>query len=152
MLGKRANNSEAVKKSDFGGGPVPGYGWHRPRFKLGARGMHGDVAGCDFVGCEGRTFSDVLVPYAGGASRSADGLPTAIRRGDFISVDDTIEGCDVLRLPVVNGISNFDPGLAWSSKEMITALFAALGQRKIEHIDTPPAIGNPPANPGEWPG
>jgi ADP-L-glycero-D-manno-heptose 6-epimerase len=72
-----------------------------------------------------------------------DGMETA-SRGDFIYVDGTVAVMQCfLDHPRVNGISNVGTGVASSFKEMITALFAALGRGpNIEYIDMPPTIRN----------
>jgi len=73
-----------------------------------------------------------------------DGMADGEQRRDFIYVDDTVA---VMRWfldhPRVSGIFNVGTGVASSFKEMITALFAALGRGpNIEYTDMPPAIRN----------
>ena len=73
-----------------------------------------------------------------------DGIADGEQRRDFIYVDDTVAVMRwLLDHPRVNGIFNVGTGVASSFKEMITALFAALGRGpNIEYIDMPPAIRN----------
>jgi ADP-L-glycero-D-manno-heptose 6-epimerase len=73
-----------------------------------------------------------------------DGIADGEQRRDFIYVDDTVA---VMRWfldhPRASGIFNVGTGVASSFKEMITALFAALGRGpNIEYIDMPPTIRN----------
>ena len=71
-----------------------------------------------------------------------DGIADGEQRRDFIYVEDTVAVMLwLLDHPRVSGIFNVGTGVASSFKDMITALFAALGRGpNIEYIDMPPAI------------
>jgi ADP-L-glycero-D-manno-heptose 6-epimerase len=73
-----------------------------------------------------------------------NGIADGEQRRDFIYVDDTIAVMlRFLEHPRVGGIFNVGTGVASSFKDMITALFAALGRRpNIEYVDMPVAIRN----------
>jgi ADP-L-glycero-D-manno-heptose 6-epimerase len=73
-----------------------------------------------------------------------DGIADGEQRRDFIYVDDTVAVMLwLLEHPRVSGIFNVGTGVASSFKDMITALFAALGRGpNIEYIDMPLAIHN----------
>jgi ADP-L-glycero-D-manno-heptose 6-epimerase len=146
--------------------PMNLYGWSKHLFDLAVieRARNGDRLPPQWVGLK---FFNVFGPneYHKGemmslvAKRFADakaGLPVRLfkshrdgiadgeQRRDFIYVDDTVA---VMRWfldhPRVSGIFNVGTGVASSFKEMITALFAALGRGpNIEYIDMPPAIRN----------
>jgi ADP-L-glycero-D-manno-heptose 6-epimerase len=70
------------------------------------------------------------------------GIADGDQRRDFIYVDDVIAVVHwLLATPSVNGLFNVGTGKAQSFREMIEAMFAALGQPpKIEYIDMPAAI------------
>jgi len=71
-----------------------------------------------------------------------DGIADGEQRRDFIYVDDTVAVMLwLLDNPRVSGVFNVGTGVASSFKDMITALFAALGRGpNIEYIDMPLAI------------
>ena len=71
-----------------------------------------------------------------------DGIADGEQRRDFIYVDDTVAVMMWLfEHPRVSGLFNVGTGVASSFKEMITALFSALGRGpNIEYIDMPLAI------------
>jgi len=71
-----------------------------------------------------------------------DGIADGEQRRDFIYVEDTVAVMLwLLDHPRVSGIFNVGTGVASSFKDMITALFAALGRGpNIEYIDMPLAI------------
>jgi ADP-L-glycero-D-manno-heptose 6-epimerase len=73
-----------------------------------------------------------------------DGIADGEQRRDFIYVDDTVAVMLwLLEHPRVSGIFNVGTGVASSFKDMITALFAALGRGPdIEYIEMPLAIRN----------
>jgi len=73
-----------------------------------------------------------------------DGIADGEQRRDFIYVDDTVAVMLwFLEHPHVSGIFNVGTGVASSFKDMITALFAALGHGpNIEYIDMPVEIRN----------
>ena len=66
------------------------------------------------------------------------------QRRDFIYVDDVTTAVDwLLDNPGVNGLFNVGTGVARSFREMIEAMFAALGRPpNIEYVDMPPSIRN----------
>jgi len=70
------------------------------------------------------------------------GIADGDQRRDFIYVEDVVSVILwLLRTPQVCGIYNVGTGQAGSFREMITAMFAALGQpANIEYIDMPPEI------------
>jgi len=70
------------------------------------------------------------------------GIADGDQRRDFIYVDDVTAVVRwFLATPSVNGLFNVGTGQAQSFREMIEAMFAALGRPpKIEYIDMPPAI------------
>jgi ADP-L-glycero-D-manno-heptose 6-epimerase len=70
------------------------------------------------------------------------GIADGDQRRDFIYVDDvTAVVCWLLATPGVNGLFNLGTGEATSFREMIEAMFAALGRPpNIEYIDMPVAI------------
>lgn len=70
------------------------------------------------------------------------GIADGDQRRDFIYVDDVIAVVHwLLATPSVNGLFNVGTGRAQSFREMIEAMFAALGRApKIEYIDMPAAI------------
>jgi ADP-L-glycero-D-manno-heptose 6-epimerase len=71
-----------------------------------------------------------------------DGIADGEQRRDFIYVDDAVAVMLWLaEHPRVSGIFNVGTGVASSFKDMITALFAALGRGpNIEYVDMPLAI------------
>ena len=70
------------------------------------------------------------------------GIADGDQRRDFIYVDDVIAVVRwLLATPSVNGLFNVGTGEAQSFRQMIEAMFAALGRApKIEYIDMPAAI------------
>jgi ADP-L-glycero-D-manno-heptose 6-epimerase len=70
------------------------------------------------------------------------GISDGDQRRDFISVDDAVAVVRwLLDTPEVSGIFNVGTGKARSFREMMTAMFSALGRApNIEFIDMPPAI------------
>jgi len=71
-----------------------------------------------------------------------DGIADGDQRRDFIYVDDvTAVVLWLLAMPSVSGLYNIGTGEAGSFREMIEAMFAALGQPpNIEYIDMPASI------------
>jgi ADP-L-glycero-D-manno-heptose 6-epimerase len=71
-----------------------------------------------------------------------DGIADGEQRRDFIYVDDTVAVMMwLLEHPRACGIFNVGTGVASSFKDMITALFAAVGRGpNIEYVDMPAAI------------
>ncbi len=90
-----------------------------------------------------RVFDDAK---AGGRVRlfksHRDGIADGEQKRDFIYVDDAVAVVRwVLETPSVCGIFNVGTGKACSFREMIVAMFTALGRPpQIEYIDMPPAI------------
>jgi len=73
-----------------------------------------------------------------------DGIADGDQRRDFIYVDDVSAVVRwLLATPSVNGLFNVGTGKAESFRNMITAMFAALGRPpNIEYIDMPVSIRN----------
>lgn len=73
-----------------------------------------------------------------------NGIADGDQRRDFIYVDDAIDVLRwVLETASVNGIFNVGTGKAESFRDMITAMFKAMGrQPHIEYIDMPESIRN----------
>jgi ADP-L-glycero-D-manno-heptose 6-epimerase len=73
-----------------------------------------------------------------------EGIADGDQRRDFIYVDDVVSVIMwLLKMPRVCGIYNVGTAKAGSFREMITAMFAALGQPpNIEYIDMPVEIRN----------
>ena len=71
-----------------------------------------------------------------------DGIADGEQKRDFIYVDDAVAVVRwLLETPSVTGIFNVGTGKARSFKDLITAMFAALGRApNIEYIDMPAAI------------
>jgi ADP-L-glycero-D-manno-heptose 6-epimerase len=71
-----------------------------------------------------------------------DGVPDGDQRRDFIYVKDAIAVVDwLIDTPAVCGIYNVGTGTPRSFREMILAMFEALGRApKIDYIEMPPAI------------
>ena len=71
-----------------------------------------------------------------------DGIADGDQRRDFIFVDDVVSiTLWLLATPGVSGIYNAGTGKAGSFREMITAMFAALGRPpNIEYVDMPVEI------------
>jgi ADP-L-glycero-D-manno-heptose 6-epimerase len=71
-----------------------------------------------------------------------DGIADGDQRRDFIYVDDVTAVVQwLLHTPSVNGLFNVGTGKAQSFREMIEAMFAALGRPpNIEYIDMPASI------------
>ena len=70
------------------------------------------------------------------------GIADGDQRRDFIYVDDAVAIVRwLMETPSVSGIFNVGTGLARSFRDMIVALFLALGRPpQIEYVDMPPAI------------
>jgi ADP-L-glycero-D-manno-heptose 6-epimerase len=70
------------------------------------------------------------------------GIADGEQKRDFVYVDDAVAVVRFLmETPSVSGIFNVGTGKARSFRDLMLALFAALGQEpKIEYIDMPPAI------------
>jgi ADP-L-glycero-D-manno-heptose 6-epimerase len=73
-----------------------------------------------------------------------DGIADGDQRRDFIYVDDVVAVTRwLMETPSVNGIFNVGTGKARSFKDLITAMYAAIGQApNIEYVDMPAAIRN----------
>jgi ADP-L-glycero-D-manno-heptose 6-epimerase len=73
-----------------------------------------------------------------------DGIADGDQKRDFIYVDDAVAVVRwLLDSPSVCGLFNVGTGKARSFRELIEAMFAALGQRpQIEYVDMPPTIRN----------
>jgi ADP-L-glycero-D-manno-heptose 6-epimerase len=71
-----------------------------------------------------------------------DGIGDGEQRRDFIYVDDAVAVVRwLMQTPAVSGIFNVGTGKARSFKDLISALFRALGQApKIEYVDMPDNI------------
>jgi ADP-L-glycero-D-manno-heptose 6-epimerase len=71
-----------------------------------------------------------------------EGIADGEQKRDFIYVDDAVAVVRwLMETPSASGIFNIGTGKARSFRDMITALFAALGLApKIEYIDMPEAI------------
>ena len=71
-----------------------------------------------------------------------DGIEDGDQRRDFIYVDDTVDVVRwLLATPQANGIFNVGTGKARSFRDMIAAMFKAMGRApNIEYIDMPPSI------------
>jgi len=71
-----------------------------------------------------------------------DGIADGDQRRDFIYVDDTVAVMRwLLATPSASGIFNVGTGKARSFKDMIVAMFAAMGRKpNIEYIDMPEQI------------
>ena len=71
-----------------------------------------------------------------------DGIADGEQKRDFIFVDDAIAVMRwLLETPSVSGIFNVGTGEARSFRDLITAMFRALGREAdIEYVDMPPAI------------
>jgi ADP-L-glycero-D-manno-heptose 6-epimerase len=70
------------------------------------------------------------------------GIGDGEQKRDFIYVDDAVAVmCWLMQTPSVSGIFNVGTGNARSFRDLITAMFAALGSKpQIEYIDMPQAI------------
>jgi len=73
-----------------------------------------------------------------------DGVGHGEQSRDFIYVDDAVAVVRwMLETPQVAGIFNVGTGKARTFKDLITAMYAALGQEpKIDYVDMPPSIRN----------
>jgi ADP-L-glycero-D-manno-heptose 6-epimerase len=73
-----------------------------------------------------------------------DGIGDGEQSRDFIYVDDAVAVVRwMLETPQVTGIFNVGTGKARSFKDLITAMYSALGKEpKIEYVDMPPSIRN----------
>src|SRR5262249_71250 len=71
-----------------------------------------------------------------------DGVADGEQKRDFIYVDDAVAVMRwLLDTPSVSGIFNVGTGKARSFRDLITAMFGALGREvDIEYVDMPPAI------------
>jgi ADP-L-glycero-D-manno-heptose 6-epimerase len=70
------------------------------------------------------------------------GIADGEQRRDFIYVDDAVAVVRwLLETPAVSGIFNVGTGKARSFRDLMTAMFAALGRKPaIEYIDMPASI------------
>ena len=70
------------------------------------------------------------------------GIGDGEQKRDFIYVDDAVAVmCWLMQTPSVSGIFNVGTGNARSFRDLITAMFAALGSKpRIEYVDMPQAI------------
>ncbi len=70
------------------------------------------------------------------------GIADGEQKRDFIYVDDAVAVVRwLMDTPAVSGIFNVGTGVARSFRDLMTAMFAALGREpRIEYIDMPPAI------------
>jgi ADP-L-glycero-D-manno-heptose 6-epimerase len=90
-----------------------------------------------------RVFDDA---NAGNAVRlfksHRDGIEDGDQRRDFIYVDDAVAVVRwLIEAPSVNGLLNVGTGRARSFRDLVGAMFAALGQpARIEYVDMPAAI------------
>src|SRR5437867_207038 len=73
-----------------------------------------------------------------------DGIADGEQKRDFIYVDDAVAVVRwLLDTPTVSGIFNVGAGAARSFRDLVVAMFRALGKpANIEYIDMPPAIRN----------
>jgi ADP-L-glycero-D-manno-heptose 6-epimerase len=71
-----------------------------------------------------------------------DGIGDGEQKRDFIYVDDAVAVVRwLIEAPSVSGIFNVGTGVARSFRDLVVAMFRALGQpENIEYIDMPPAI------------
>jgi ADP-L-glycero-D-manno-heptose 6-epimerase len=71
-----------------------------------------------------------------------DGIADGEQKRDFIYVDDVVAVVRwLIETPLVSGIFNVGTGNARSFRDLVTALFQALGRPpNIEYIDMPPAV------------
>jgi ADP-L-glycero-D-manno-heptose 6-epimerase len=71
-----------------------------------------------------------------------DGVADGEQKRDFIYVDDAVAVVRwLLETPAVSGILNVGTGAARSFRDLVVAMFRALGKpANIEYIDMPPAI------------
>jgi ADP-L-glycero-D-manno-heptose 6-epimerase len=71
-----------------------------------------------------------------------DGFADGEQRRDFIYVDDAVAVVRwLLETPSISGVFNVGTGVARSFRDLVTAMFRALGMAPaIEYIDMPPAI------------
>jgi ADP-L-glycero-D-manno-heptose 6-epimerase len=144
--------------------PMNLYGWSKHLFDqaLIARKIRGETlppqwAGLKFFNVFGpneyhkgkmasvlsKVFDDAK---AGGTIRlfksHKEGIADGDQRRDFIYVDDVVSVVRwLMDAPRISGLFNVGTGKARSFREMIEAMFAAMGRpRKIEYIDTPESI------------
>jgi len=73
-----------------------------------------------------------------------DGIADGEQKRDFIYVDDAVAVVRwLIETPAVSGIFNVGAGAARSFRDLVVAMFRALGKpANIEYIDMPPAIRN----------
>src|SRR4029450_10749535 len=71
-----------------------------------------------------------------------DGIGDGEQKRDFVYVDDAVAVVRwLIETPSVSGIFNVGTGVARSFRDLVVAMFRALGQREnIEYVDMPPAI------------
>src|SRR5690606_10270964 len=71
-----------------------------------------------------------------------EGIADGEQKRDFIYVDDAVAVVRwLLETPCVSGLFNVGTGKARSFRDLISALFAALGKTpSIEYVDMPPSI------------
>src|SRR3954466_12573122 len=144
--------------------PMNLYGWSKHLFDLALaeRVARKEKMPPQWAGCK---FFNVFGPneYHKGAMRSLvakrfddakagkpiqlfkshrDGVGDGEQRRDFIYVDDAVAVVRwMLETPQVTGIFNVGTGKARSFKDLISAMYSALGARpNIEYIDMPPSI------------
>jgi len=72
----------------------------------------------------------------------SDGIADGEQKRDFIYVDDAVAVVRwLLETPSVSGIFNVGTGVARSFRDLVVAMFGALGRpANIEYVDMPPAI------------
>jgi ADP-L-glycero-D-manno-heptose 6-epimerase len=90
-----------------------------------------------------KTFDDAKAGHPIRLFKShRDGIADGDQRRDFIYVDDAVAVVRfLLETPTVSGIFNVGTGKARSFKDLITAMYAALGRRpNIDYIDMPAEI------------
>jgi ADP-L-glycero-D-manno-heptose 6-epimerase len=146
--------------------PMNLYGWSKHLFDLAlaervARGekMPPQWAGCKFFNVFGpneyhkgammslvaKKFDDAKAGKPIQLFKShRDGVGDGEQSRDFIYVDDAVAVVRwMLETPQVTGIFNVGTGKARSFKDLINAMYAALGAKpSIEYVDMPPSIRN----------
>ena len=139
--------------------PLNLYGYSKHLFDLHAqrRGYLGDIVGIKYFNVYGPNeyhkghMASVLAKVFDGAKAGQpvrlfkshrEGIADGEQRRDFIYVEDAVAVLHwLLERGSVNGIFNVGTGKAESFRDMITAMFSALGRTpNIEYIDMPEAI------------